>query len=222
MKDKLQLLINSEEKLTRSGFAEMLGIQPATISHILAGRNKPSYELLQKILMRFPNVSSDWLMLDRGEMLRDSSLTPSGIPRNGGNGGNSGGWQSDATTGTTGATGATAAMSATLASGTVNAPTTGGIPNATYGTMPNLAAAGGFRQGTIFDAPDNPHNPHAPYGNPQGVPAASPNSQTPRESNIPSAAGVSSVLSQPREGWRVERVVVFYSDKTFDTYIPKP
>ena len=218
MKDKLQLLINSEEKLTRSGFAEMLGIQPATISHILAGRNKPSYELLQKILMRFPNVSSDWLMLDRGEMLRDSSLTPSGIPRNGGNG-NSGGWQPDATTGATGASGATAAMSATSASGTVNDPIAGGIRNATGGTMPNFAAAGGFRQGTIFDAPDNQHNT---YGNPQGVPAASPNAQTSRESNIPSAAGVSSVLSQLREGLRVERVVVFYSDKTFDTYIPKP
>ena len=219
MKDKLQHLINSEENLTNSGFAKMLGIQPATISHLLAGRNKPSYELLQKILMRFPNVSSDWLMLDRGEMLRDLSLTPSGIPRNGGNG-NGGGWQPDATTGaTTGATGATAAMSATSAAVTVNDPTAGGIPNATYGTMPNLTAAGGFRQGTIFDAPDNQHNT---YGNPQGVPAVSPNAQTPRESNIPSSAGVSSVLSQPREGLRVERVVVFYSDKTFDTYIPKP
>ena len=81
MKDKLQLLIDSEENLTRSGLAKLLGINPATISQILAGRNNPSYELLQKILQRFTNLSADWLLLDREPMLRDPSLTPSGMPR---------------------------------------------------------------------------------------------------------------------------------------------
>lgn len=80
MRAKLELLINSEANLTQSGFAEMLGIQPATVSHILSGRNKPSCELLQKILTRFPNVSADWLLLDNGDMLRDKSKTPSGMP----------------------------------------------------------------------------------------------------------------------------------------------
>ena len=77
----MQQLIDSEEKLTRSGLADMLGVKAGTISHIFVGRNYPSYDNLCKILVRFPNLNSDWLMLGRGPMLRDTSLTPSGMPR---------------------------------------------------------------------------------------------------------------------------------------------
>ena len=52
MKEKLQQLMKSEG-LTSSRMAEILGIQPSGISHILAGRNKPGFDLLQKILRRF-------------------------------------------------------------------------------------------------------------------------------------------------------------------------
>ena len=51
MKEKLQQLMKSEG-LTSSRMAEILGIQPSGISHILAGRNKPGFDLLQKILRR--------------------------------------------------------------------------------------------------------------------------------------------------------------------------
>ena len=60
MKEKLQQLMKSEG-LTSSRMAEILGIQPSGISHILAGRNKPGFDLLQKILRRFPRVNPDWL-----------------------------------------------------------------------------------------------------------------------------------------------------------------
>ena len=50
--------------------AEMLEIQPSGISHILSGRNKPGFDLLQKILRRFPRVNPDWLLLDSGQMYR--------------------------------------------------------------------------------------------------------------------------------------------------------
>lgn len=63
MKEKLQQLMKSEG-LTSSRMAEILGIQPSGISHILAGRNKPGFDLLQKILRRFPRVNPDWLLLD--------------------------------------------------------------------------------------------------------------------------------------------------------------
>lgn len=62
MKEKLQQLMKSEG-LTSSRMAEILGIQPSGISHILAGRNKPGFDLLQKILRRFPRVNPDWLLL---------------------------------------------------------------------------------------------------------------------------------------------------------------
>ncbi|MBQ7297886.1 MAG: helix-turn-helix transcriptional regulator [Alistipes sp.] len=69
MKDKLRDLLESEG-LKPGQFAEMLGINPAGVSHLLAGRNKPGFELLQKILRRFPRVNPDWLLLDQGAMYR--------------------------------------------------------------------------------------------------------------------------------------------------------
>lgn len=81
MQDKLRDLMKSEG-LKSGQLAELLGINPAGISHILAGRNKPSFELLQKILRRFPQLNPDWLLVDRGPMYRtlpDTLDTP-GVP----------------------------------------------------------------------------------------------------------------------------------------------
>lgn len=74
MHEKLPLLMKSEG-LTSSRLAELLGIQPSGISHLLSGRNKPSYDLLQKILRRFPNVNPDWLLLDDENMYRTENAT---------------------------------------------------------------------------------------------------------------------------------------------------
>ena len=60
------------EGLKPSQLAELLEINPAGISHILAGRNKPGFDLLQKILRRFPRINPDWLLLDSDKMYRDS------------------------------------------------------------------------------------------------------------------------------------------------------
>lgn len=83
MRDKL-LLLMKKEGLTSSRLAELLGIQPSSISHILGGRNKPSFDFVQKILRRFPNINPDWLLIDKGEMYRnvssatteDATITP--------------------------------------------------------------------------------------------------------------------------------------------------
>jgi transcriptional regulator with XRE-family HTH domain len=56
-------------------FADEIGVIRSSISHIISGRNNPGLELLQKVLIRFPQVSSDWLLLGRGEMmLNDDEL----------------------------------------------------------------------------------------------------------------------------------------------------
>lgn len=70
MREKLQELM-TRENLKPSQLAEKLEINPAGISHIIAGRNKPSFELLQKILRRFPRINPDWLLLDSGPIYRD-------------------------------------------------------------------------------------------------------------------------------------------------------
>lgn len=73
MREKLLDLMKSEG-LKPSQLADLLEINPAGISHILAGRNKPSFELLQKILRRFPRISPDWLLLDSGSMYRNNGF----------------------------------------------------------------------------------------------------------------------------------------------------
>ena len=75
MREKLQKLMSTEQ-LTSSRFAELLGIQPSGVSHLLGGRNKPSFDLVQKILRRFPRVNPDWLLLDKDEMYRTIDIEP--------------------------------------------------------------------------------------------------------------------------------------------------
>lgn len=70
MQQKLRDFMTSEH-LKSGQLAEALGINPAGISHILAGRNKPGFDLLQKILRRFPRLNPDWLLLDEGPMYRE-------------------------------------------------------------------------------------------------------------------------------------------------------
>lgn len=69
MQTKIKQLMESEG-LTTSRFAELLAIQPSGVSHIVSGRNKPSFELLQRILRRFPQVNPDWLLLDSEQIYR--------------------------------------------------------------------------------------------------------------------------------------------------------
>ena len=67
MDEKLRILMQSEN-LTASKLAEILEIKPAAVSHILSGRNKPSFDLLCKIVNRFPQINPYWLLGDAQEM----------------------------------------------------------------------------------------------------------------------------------------------------------
>lgn len=67
MEGKLRILMQSEN-LTASRLAEILEVKPAAISHILSGRNKPSFELLCKLINRFPQINPYWLLGDATEM----------------------------------------------------------------------------------------------------------------------------------------------------------
>lgn len=75
MREKLLTLLKTEG-LKSSQMAERLEINPAAISHILSGRNKPGFDLLQKILRKFPNINPDWLLLDSPQMYREPKVDP--------------------------------------------------------------------------------------------------------------------------------------------------
>jgi|AntAceMinimDraft_17_1070374.scaffolds.fasta_scaffold02919_3 transcriptional regulator with XRE-family HTH domain len=71
MINRISLIIKTKN-LTASKFADKIGVQRSSISHILSGRNKPGLELIQKTLKNFPEISSDWLISGLGEMNKSS------------------------------------------------------------------------------------------------------------------------------------------------------
>ena len=73
MKERLEQLL-AAKGYTSQRFAEIMGVQPSGISHILAGRNKPRFDFLERLLRRFPDVSADWLLLGNGPMFREVML----------------------------------------------------------------------------------------------------------------------------------------------------
>lgn len=76
MKDRIRRLLETE-KLSSSAFADIIGVQRSSISHILSGRNKPSLDFIEKLLNKFQNINSEWLILGKGAMyieIRDSDL----------------------------------------------------------------------------------------------------------------------------------------------------
>lgn len=63
-----------------SSFAENIGVQRSSISHILSGRNKPSLDFVLKILATYPEVELYWLLNGKGNFpKRDqhNTATPS-------------------------------------------------------------------------------------------------------------------------------------------------
>lgn len=55
-------------KLTSAAFANKIGVQPSSVSHILSGRNKPSLDLIQKIINSFTDVNTHWLVTGESNM----------------------------------------------------------------------------------------------------------------------------------------------------------
>ena len=74
MENRIQNIIE-KYGLSSNTFAQEIDVNRSTISHILSGRNKPSIEVLQKILRRFPDVSASWLLLGQGA-IDDTNLAP--------------------------------------------------------------------------------------------------------------------------------------------------
>jgi len=49
-------------------FAEQIGINRSAISHILNGRNKPSLDVVNRILSRYDYINTDWLLFGKGDL----------------------------------------------------------------------------------------------------------------------------------------------------------
>jgi transcriptional regulator with XRE-family HTH domain len=74
MKDRITLLIKAKN-LTAAQFADEIGVQKSSISHILSGRNNASLDFIQKILLTFPEVNMEWLMFGKGPLFKGTETT---------------------------------------------------------------------------------------------------------------------------------------------------
>ena len=68
------------EGINAKQFASEIGVLNSSVSHVLSGRNKPSFDFIQKILNRYNQLSADWLILGKGPMLKGSISTPAPSP----------------------------------------------------------------------------------------------------------------------------------------------
>ncbi len=68
----LQLL--AAENISQTEFAQRIGVSGSNVTHIISGRNNPSYEFILRVASHFPAVNLDWLLLGKGKMYRDTPL----------------------------------------------------------------------------------------------------------------------------------------------------
>ncbi|MFN3850618.1 MAG: helix-turn-helix transcriptional regulator [Spirosomataceae bacterium] len=59
--DKIRKLI-IDKNLTSTKFADDIDVPRPSISHILSGRNKPSLEIVQKIIKKYPELGLEWVI----------------------------------------------------------------------------------------------------------------------------------------------------------------
>ncbi len=62
-----------EKGLSPTQFADGVEVPRAVVSHILSGRNKPSLDVILKILSAHRDVSMNWLLLGDGQMYASES-----------------------------------------------------------------------------------------------------------------------------------------------------
>lgn len=75
LNDKIkQILV--DKSISPSHFADEIGVQRSSISHILAGRNRPSLDIVQKIIRRYPDLGMEWILEDEGVIEAVSNPTP--------------------------------------------------------------------------------------------------------------------------------------------------
>lgn len=70
MKDRLLQFLTMEQ-LSPSRLSEIIGIQRSGLSHILSGRNKPGFDFIQKMLLKFPSINAEWLITGKGKMYKE-------------------------------------------------------------------------------------------------------------------------------------------------------
>ena len=79
--NKRLLQFLAAENITQTQLAETLDVAKASVSNILAGRNRPGYDFIESLMLHYPSLNIEWLIKGKGRMYRpeaDSSLPEDG------------------------------------------------------------------------------------------------------------------------------------------------
>ena len=64
------------ENITQAQLADNLKVVRASVSHILSGRNNPSYEFIKALMSSYPRLNMEWLMFGKGKMYKEIQGQP--------------------------------------------------------------------------------------------------------------------------------------------------
>lgn len=62
------------ENISQSQFADTIKVARASVSHILAGRNKPGWDFLYSMSKHYPNLNIEWLLNGTGKMYKSMNV----------------------------------------------------------------------------------------------------------------------------------------------------
>lgn len=75
MQDRFKQLLE-EKGLTATKFAAIIKVNASAMSHILNGRSKPGFDVLDKIAQAFPDVNLNWLISGTGSIYNADKNKP--------------------------------------------------------------------------------------------------------------------------------------------------
>lgn len=72
MNTRLQHFLTAEN-ITQAQLADEIHVARASVSHILAGRNKPGFDFIESLGRHYPGLNLEWLITGRGKMYKTNS-----------------------------------------------------------------------------------------------------------------------------------------------------
>ena len=182
------------KQLTPAQFAESLGINRSNLTHIFSGRNLPSLEFVRRILTTYPDISTEWLIMNVGNMLTSSNddLELMNLEK------------------TSIITDKTEAPKISVQQDLFHESTTGEL---------NIAA----KESVIQATPDSKEIEEDTVINSQDAQKTVKNEENRQENPKESPLDKNSVTGSelPSMNKKIEKIIFFYSNKSFDTYYPE-
>lgn len=62
------------ENISQAQFADKINVVRASVSHVLSGRNNPSFDFIKAMMANYPTLNIDWLMFGKGKMYKDKEV----------------------------------------------------------------------------------------------------------------------------------------------------